>query len=145
MKTFKKFFITELFDNSDVGKLIKPSNISKYSYDVQYSAKIEKDKIVFNASKLIPKNLNIWTVDFAVNGKYSFDGYNKNYIKIYSAVVEMLKKFIKENDPQKVTFSAWDHYDDKSRETLYLKMLKYKLPKNYTFDAIGNHFTIEKK
>ena len=138
-KVLKRKKIEEAFDRPEPFKVEK-----RERHTFTASSKIDSDVIGFLATIVIAPD--VWEVSFYANGSTDLTG-SGNPIKVMSTVMGMMKIFLKEYDPEIVTFTG---SREKGRVSLYDRMSKrfasqygYKVSKK----DIGNsvEFKLEKK
>lgn len=141
--------INELFNSPySVSLLTKTEDEVKYKFETK-----SKDLyvIVFERLTNFGKPANKWSISFKNKNKNSADDHDTtntgDEIKVFSSVIDAMKKFVKDYDPQKLSFISTKTNTKGSggenRSRLYERMLKTLASQNgFKYEVVNTDKTI---
>ncbi len=141
--------INELFNSPySVSLLTKTEDEVKYKFETK-----SKDLyvIVFERLTNFGKPANKWSISFKNKNKNSADDHDTtntgDEIKVFSSVIDAMKKFVKDYDPQKLSFISTKTNTKGSgaenRSRLYERMLKSLASQNgFKYEVVNTDKTI---
>jgi hypothetical protein len=112
----KRKKLEELFDRPEAFRKEQDTNDT-----LIFSAKIGDKSLGFLAAE---QGKNVWDINFFIDGSTDLTG-SGDEVKIFSTVMAMIERLVKEKDPRVLTFSA-EKQSGQSRSSLYKKLVNRK-------------------
>lgn len=142
MKSFRKYMAEVFSSPYDIHYSENTRNYITLSAVTDDDRDINLDAItLYQLGK--SKNMNAWDISFDVDGSISVSGGGDAY-RIFATIMEMIKMFVKEKNPEHMEFTAFKNYN-KSRVKLYTTMLKKFAGRNGFVFRIDNTHPLEDK